>query len=64
MAQGKKLCTDEHICAKCKKPTLCHTYTWACPWRNEDEDDMCDPCMEKFAEEYEQWYFNAGLRDA
>lgn len=49
-----KLCTDTHICHDCKKECKCDTYTWACPWRNEDEIQMCDPCTEKFAEEYNE----------
>jgi len=45
MTQKWNLCTTEHICHRCKQPCFCQTYTWACPWRNDDEDQMCDSCM-------------------
>jgi hypothetical protein len=50
------LCTQQHICMKCKKPCLCNTYPWACPWINDDEDKMCEPCLDEFAQEYQEWY--------
>ncbi len=55
MPQNKSLCTDIHICHMCRLETKCDTYTWACPWRNDDEDQMCDSCMKKFAESYEEF---------
>ena len=55
MTQNKDLCTQTHTCYRCKKPTLCQTYTWACPWINEDEDQMCDLCMDLSAREMLQY---------
>lgn len=49
--QGKNLCFDDHICIACGEPCCCGTYTWACPWRNDDEDQLCGACYE---EEYER----------
>lgn len=46
----RTLCIEPHICMDCKKETYCKTYRWACPWTNEDEDQMCDECLDKAAE--------------
>ena len=62
MAQTKQLCTDTHICHSCKKPAQCETYTWACPWRNEDEDQMCDSCMTEFAKSYQEFIDAQGIQ--
>lgn len=53
MTQGKAMCYDEHICDKCRTLTHCGTYTWACPWRNDDEYAMCSSCEDAFAAEYQ-----------
>lgn len=53
MTQGKALCTQAHVCHRCSRETFCETYTWACPWRNEDEDQFCAVCMELISEEIE-----------
>ena len=30
---------------------------WACSTVNDDEDgNMCDECLDKFAREYQEWY--------
>ena len=55
------MCRVEHICHSCKLPTLCKTYTWACPWINDDEIQMCDPCTEKLAEE--MYIFEEAVKD-
>lgn len=49
------MCTDTHVCRRCQNECLCHTYVWACPWWNDDEDDMCDSCMITVALEMEAW---------
>ena len=60
MTQAKKRCEDVHTCRRCKKKCLCQTYAWACPWRNDDEDQMCDPCMEIVAKEVEEFWKDMG----
>lgn len=50
----KKLCYDDHECISCHNITKCGTYTWACPWRNDDEDQMCGRCMEEWKRELEE----------
>lgn len=54
----KQLCDQLHICDSCKKQCYCRTYLFACPWINDDEDRMCDPCMGKFTEEYEKYWWS------
>ena len=51
MTQEKELCFDEHICRRCKSICFCGTYTWVCPWRNEDEDDVCGACLTEIEKE-------------
>ena len=37
-------CTDVHVCTNCGQSCSCGSYTWACPWRNDDEDKLCGAC--------------------
>lgn len=53
--QPDVLCMDIHTCSKCKLPCICASYTWACPWRNGDENDMCDICLDEVAADLEDW---------
>lgn len=50
-----KLCDDTHICMECFEECICGTYEWACPWKNDDENQICDWCMDKYDEEYDDF---------
>lgn len=54
----KEMCNEEHVCYFCRRPCFCNTYTWACPWINDDEDRGCDKCLEKLAKEMEVYYYD------
>jgi hypothetical protein len=49
------MCYTLHICARCGAECQCGTYTWACPWRNDDEDQMCSECMRQVTQEMEEF---------
>jgi hypothetical protein len=55
-----KLCTDLHRCATCQQLTNCNTYTWACPWRNGDEDDSCEACLIEWARSMDEFEEHLG----
>jgi len=54
------MCDKTHICQQCKKETKCVTYTWACPWINDDEIQMCEECEKIFSEEYAKSWHEEG----
>lgn len=49
------LCIMDHECQRCHNITKCDTYIWACPWRHDDEDQMCNFCMGQVADEMEAY---------
>lgn len=61
MAEPPMLCKDEHICQRCQQSTKCETYVWACPWINDDEDQMCVDCELMTA--VEMWDFEQSEDD-
>lgn len=53
-------CNRIHKCIQCGvELSVCQLPTWACPWLNEDEDQLCDPCEEalstRIEEALKQW---------
>ncbi len=44
---------EKHICQTCKQETACNLPSYACPWLNEDEIQVCGKCEEQMIVEYE-----------
>ena len=57
------LCKAIHKCARCGDDCKCYTYKWACPWINDDEDKMCEICMDETADEMEEFEKIKPLKD-
>lgn len=48
-----------HQCRRCRQDVKCpYCFTpgnYICPWINDDEDDMCEACLETTQNEMYEW---------